>query len=227
MRLVVLGSFFIVLSMSHAEPPSHVNSSGKNRSTNQRVMDGVNFKSTKSYSIGPNEKVVVEQGTVGKQKAVWFHQEPQGNGKGTLDVIAMQAGKAKNLELAKKICNELVPPGKWRLPSGKLILFALNVGNPENLISEISNPEMPDKKIYNFWLEHPKGFTPDSKDTYYTLGDAQGVEATAMIYHRMINEIRQRLDTEANPLVKQAKQKILEQYQEGIPVVCVTGSEAW
>ena len=228
-RFLVIPSI-LVSQLVFAEV-NHLSRADQRRTEAQSLVDKLSFTPQFHHELSTNkgypaQSLQLEYGGIPdtsgeKQKAIRIYRGEKGRSSGDMDLVAMQAGKARTLIAAKKACEKLVPLGHWRLATvPQVMAFFIELAQSFPL------PQNPQKKGVLFWASSgdevkDKG----NKETFLSAWEGADSQIETHEFATFITKVRTTIARAKSKEEKDYYIEMLKKTREGIPAVCVIGNE--
>lgn len=221
---------FIGSMIAVAQDNSH-SGAGNTDKLSRLLKDQLRFSSEGHDELlpdleNPSQTVHRETGRIllddgAQAKAIWVYRGTKGKPQGDLDLIAVEAGKAKTFLSARKACEKLIPLGEWHL---------VNVVHVMAFFSDLlpSHPmfEKPQFKGTFFWANSlNEEQNSKNRDDFVASNDGGGEPMQILSYRRFIQWIHASIKKAQASDEKTYYQELLKKVDEGIPVLCFRGKE--
>lgn len=192
----------------------------------EKVLFQVQFQNELLASaIDPVLSLQIEYGGIPdskgeKQKAIRVYRGQKGRPTGELEIIAMQAGKARTLIAAKKACEKLVPLGQWRLATvPEMMAFFIDLAPTFPL------PQNPNKKGYLFWASSGDEVKDKAnKETFFSSWQGDDSKLESHQFSNFVTNVRTTIARAKSQEEKNYYIELLKKTREGLPAVCVIGN---
>jgi hypothetical protein len=174
----------------------------------------------------PELSLQLEDGTIQladspEKNARRIYQGVKSRPTGQLDLLATDAGRAKTLIGAQRACEKLVPLGEWKLATVSHIMAFFG-----DLLSGYSVPEDPNKKGFLFWASSGREEEDKkNKDTFFTTPQLGGNEIETHSFSEFVSSVRKEVAKSKTANEKNYWLGFLKHIKDGIPVICVIGTE--
>ncbi|MFM8270265.1 MAG: hypothetical protein ACKN9V_08765 [Pseudomonadota bacterium] len=174
----------------------------------------------------PSQNLQIEYGGIpdtknDKQRAIRVYRGQKGHPSGDFEQIAMQAGKARTLVAAKRACEKLVPLGQWRLVTvPEIMAFFVDLAPSFALPQNIKN------KGILFWASSGNDKKDkENKETFFSIWEGEDPSLDERSFSSFQTTLRIAVARAKSQEEKQTYIETLKQTREGIPAICVIGSE--
>jgi len=228
-RFLIIPSI-LVSQLVFAEA-SHLSRADQRRTEALSLVDKLSFTSQFQHELStnkenPTQSLQLEYGGIPdtsgeKQKAIHIYRGEKGRPTGEIDLVAMQAGKARTLIAAKKACEKLVPLGQWRLATvPQVMAFFIE------LAPSFPLPQDPQKKGYLFWATSGDEVKDKAnKETFLSAWEEAESKLETHEFSTFLTKVRTTIARAKSKEEKDYYIEMLKKTREGIPAVCVIGNE--
>jgi hypothetical protein len=156
-----------------------------------------------------------------KVKAVWVYRGIKGKPNGDLDLIAVEAGKAKTFQAARATCAKLTPLGEWRLVNVVHVMAFFS-----DMLPAYPMWDRPQAKGRFFWSTSlNEKQDKKNKDDFFSANEGTEEQFQVLGYKKFIQWVTASETHSKSAEEKAYFKRLLKETEAGIPVICIQGKE--